>query len=63
MTGLMSGGVGLVVALFFVALALADLVMAMKKSNAELARIAAERAGSRAAVASRPPDPSGADEA
>lgn len=79
MTGLMSGGVGLVVALFLFVLAmlwfllpfaifgtkdkLAEIIAESKKANAELARIAAELAATRTAMASRLPGSSGAGEA
>lgn len=75
----LTGGVGLVIALFFVVLALlwfllpfaifgtkdklAEIIAETKKTNAELARIAAELAATRNAVASRPPGAGRTDEA
>lgn len=79
MGGMMTGGVGLLVALFLFVLAvlwfllpfaifgtkdkLAEIIAESKKTNAELARIAAELATARTAGVSRLPSSSGADEA
>lgn len=75
MSGMMTGGLGLVVALFVFVLAvlwfllpfaifgtkdkLAEIIAESKKTNAELARIAAELAAARTAGVSRLPSSSG----
>lgn len=75
----LTGGVGLVIALFFVVLALlwfllpfaifgtkdklAEIIAETKKTNAELARISAELAATRNAAMARLPGASGSDEA